>query len=130
MAGEIVERTASGRDVDEPEQRGLELLVGGREIHGALVEGSQGMTGGRGERRCEVGADIADRALERLAVGGRELRVRHPGHERMFTARATTNPTVTSDASDCALISHFAVGVSGIVSVGLNAVAFVSETYR
>jgi hypothetical protein len=48
----------------------------------------------------------------------------------MLTARATTRPTVISEAIDCALISHLAVGVSGIVSVGLKAVAFVSETYR
>ncbi len=46
----------------------------------------------------------------------------------MLTARATTKPTVTSAASACPLIIHLAVGVSGIVSVGLNAVAFVNET--
>jgi hypothetical protein len=45
----------------------------------------------------------------------------------MFTARATTRPTVTSATSDWAPMSHFADGVSGIVSVGLNAVAFVSD---
>ena len=45
----------------------------------------------------------------------------------MFTARANTMPIVISDASDCAAISSFAIGVSGIVSVGLKAVAFVND---
>ncbi len=47
----------------------------------------------------------------------------------MFTARATTSPIVTSDTNACAPISAFAVCVSGIVSVGLNAVALVNDTY-
>ncbi len=42
----------------------------------------------------------------------------------MFTARATTSPTVTSAATDWTAITSFAIWVSGIVSVGLNAVAF------
>jgi hypothetical protein len=46
---------------------------------------------------------------------------------RMFTARATTSPTVTSAATPCTAMTIFAVCVSGMVSVGLNAVAFVSE---
>ena len=37
---------------------------------------------------------------------------------------------MTSEASDWPLISHLAMGVSGIVSVGEKAVAFVNETYR
>ena len=49
---------------------------------------------------------------------------------RMFTARETISPIVTSETSDCAPITLFAIGVSGIVSVGENAVALVSETYR
>ena len=130
VPGEIVERPAGGRDVDEPEQRGLQLLVGRREIHRPLVERSERMPGARRERGREVRADLVDRALERLAIGGGEFGVGHRAQDRMLTARATTSPTVTNDTSDCAPISHFAVGVSGIVSVGLNAVAFVSETYR
>ena len=55
---------------------------------------------------------------------------RYPAQPRMLTARATTRPTVTSAVSDWAAISHFAIGVSGIVSVGLKAVALVNETYR
>jgi hypothetical protein len=46
---------------------------------------------------------------------------------RMLTARATTSPIVTRAVSDWAAISSFARGVSGIVSVGLNAVALVNE---
>ena len=49
---------------------------------------------------------------------------------KMFTAREMTTATVMSDASDCSAMSSFAQPVSGIVSVGLNAVAFVNETYR
>ena len=46
---------------------------------------------------------------------------------RMLTARAMTRATVSSEASDCTIIRSFAHGVSGMVSVGLNAVALVNE---
>ncbi len=46
---------------------------------------------------------------------------------RMFTARATTSPTVSRAATDWMPMTILAVWVSGIVSVGLNAVALVSE---
>jgi hypothetical protein len=59
-------------------------------------------------------------ALEREAAG----------YCRMFTARAITRPTVTSETSDCSPMVLFAAGESGDVSVGLNAVAFVSDKYR
>jgi hypothetical protein len=45
----------------------------------------------------------------------------------MFTALEMTNATVRSDASDWIIISNFAQAVSGIVSVGLNAVALVND---
>jgi len=45
-----------------------------------------------------------------------------------LTARAATSATVKSEASDCTAISIFADCVSGIVSVGLNAVALVNAT--
>src|SRR5947209_8764746 len=48
---------------------------------------------------------------------------------KMFTARASTSATVSSAAPDCTVIRTFAIGVSGIVSVGLNAVAFVNDVY-
>ena len=46
----------------------------------------------------------------------------------MFTARATTRPIVTSETKDWTSIRSFAICVSGIASVGLNAVAFVNDT--
>lgn len=48
----------------------------------------------------------------------------------MFTARAAIRTTASNDTDDSTSISIFARGVSGIVSVGLNAVAFVNETKR
>ena len=48
----------------------------------------------------------------------------------MLTARETIRPIVTSETSDWMPMTLFAIGVSGIVSVGENAVALVSETYR
>ena len=50
------------------------------------------------------------------------------GQARMLTARAATSSSVTSETVDWISISCFAVRVSGIVSVGLNALAFVNET--
>ena len=45
----------------------------------------------------------------------------------MFTARAATSSTVTAETADSASISAFARCVSGIESVGLNAIEFVNE---
>jgi hypothetical protein len=47
---------------------------------------------------------------------------------RMFTARAATRSTVAAERVDSAAIKALAWRVSGMASVGLNAVAFVSET--
>jgi len=58
----------------------------------------------------------------RLVAGGRYL--------RMLTARATTRATVIRETADCSSMIIFAQRVSGIVSVGLKAVALVKETYR
>jgi hypothetical protein len=49
-------------------------------------------------------------------------------YARMFTARAATRSTVTAERVDSAAINALAGRVSGIASVGLNAVAFVKET--
>jgi hypothetical protein len=46
----------------------------------------------------------------------------------MLIAREATIAIVASDADDCSSINIFAAGVNGIVSVGLNAVAFVKAT--
>ena len=48
----------------------------------------------------------------------------------MLTALAATIKTVTIDMSDSEAINALAVFVRGRVSVGLNAVAFVSDKYR
>jgi hypothetical protein len=48
----------------------------------------------------------------------------------MFTARAATRRTVTAESIDSAAINALAGRVSGITSVGLNAVAFVSDTLK
>jgi len=45
----------------------------------------------------------------------------------MLTAREITTATVTSEAIDWSIMSDFAQDVSGMVSVGLNAVALVNE---
>jgi hypothetical protein len=50
------------------------------------------------------------------------------GYLRMLIARAATRTASTRLAADSISISIFAQRLSGIVSVGLNAVAFVNET--
>jgi hypothetical protein len=45
----------------------------------------------------------------------------------MFTARDMTTATVTNEAKDWSIIKSVAQVVSGIVSIGLNAVALVNE---
>ena len=46
---------------------------------------------------------------------------------RMLTARATTRATVTTETAAWAVMAIFAHRDSGIVSVGLNAVALVKD---
>ena len=48
----------------------------------------------------------------------------------MLTARETTTATVTSEARDCNIINNLDHAVSGMVSVGLKAVALVNDVYR
>ena len=48
-------------------------------------------------------------------------------YAKMLTARAATRATVISDIRDCIAINTFALWVSGMVSVGLKAVALVVE---
>jgi hypothetical protein len=45
----------------------------------------------------------------------------------MFTALAATNSTVVAEIEDSASIIIFTRRVSGIASVGLNAIALVNE---
>ena len=60
---------------------------------------------------------------QRSTVGSGFLR-----HVRMFTARAATRRMVIAETDDSISISSFARRVSGIASVGLNAIEFVNET--
>ncbi|MFD9407679.1 hypothetical protein ACFWBN_11765 [Streptomyces sp. NPDC059989] len=48
----------------------------------------------------------------------------------MPTARDTTSSTMISDTDVRTIISSFAHVVSGMVSVGLKAVAWVKATYK
>jgi hypothetical protein len=55
-----------------------------------------------------------------------------PGRERgsyfkMFTARATTRIPTTKEIASSAIIMSFAHGLTGEVSVGLNAIAQLKE---
>ncbi len=67
-----------------------------------------------------------------LATGAPPLRAnrqRRPSIQlSTFTARAATRSSVTSEIEDWPSISHFALGESGSVSVGLNALEFVKDT--
>ena len=66
-------------------------------------------------------------------VTGRDGGVETPdgrGYLRRLIARAATMIASTRLAADSTSISIFAQRLSGIVSVGLKAVAFVNETYR
>ncbi len=51
-------------------------------------------------------------------------------HRRMLTALAMTRSDVSSAATLCTAMSILARADKGIVSVGLNAVELVTDTYR
>jgi len=56
--------------------------------------------------------------------------VRVSTYFKMLTARAMTSANVITEIADCESMVSLAHLVMGITSVGLNAVAFVNETYR
>ena len=74
-------------------------------------------------RSCD--ASLSSVPLSRCLTGLPARAVR--GYGRMFTARAVTSSTVSAESVDSAAISSLAGRVSGIASVGLNAVALVSD---
>lgn len=80
----------------------------------------------------QVAANTVKAAARPQHLLGDRRHVRSPrgGYPRIFTARAATSATVIREARDWIIISTFAHSVSGMVSVGLNAVAFVNETYK
>jgi hypothetical protein len=83
-------------------------------------------TGATAERVEEVSLDEGQGVLALLAPL-RGLAAAGYG-PRMFTARAATSKTVTAESADSRPIIAFARRDNGIVSVGLNAIAFVNET--
>lgn len=62
-----------------------------------------------------------------LIVAGRDRRVFGVRQPSTFTARATTTPSVSSARTDWMPMTSFVRCVSGSVSVGLNAMALVSD---
>jgi hypothetical protein len=67
VAREVVEVAAGGHDVDEAEQRGLELRVRGGQVHRLVVDGSQGIAD-LGQRLGQAPAHRVQLALERLVA--------------------------------------------------------------
>jgi hypothetical protein len=79
---------------------------------------------GRGPR-CVCANAVGRRRRGRPAL----LQKRRTCYEpSTLTARAATSSTVTADKADSKPIKAFARRVRGIVSVGLKAIEFVSET--
>ena len=62
------------------------------------------------------------------ATSRRSATERRHYYLKMFTARAATSRMQTAEIADPASIMSFARRVSGIASVGLNAIEFVNET--
>ncbi len=130
------------RDDRSPEVRRLELVDRAAALgkldshqgsspesdHGAQEAGI-GRSGGARQRdllQSLMQHDLVDEFLLSIhpLVLGAGHRLPQP---RMFTAREITTATVTNDASDCSIINNLAQAVSGIVSVGLKAVALVKD---
>gem|GEM_PF-2950539 len=86
---------------------------------GDAANGASGATSASPSARC------ASRAT-RTSTGARGT-ARAPVQLKMLTAREMTTATVSSEASDWTIMSSFAQAVSGMVSVGLNAVALVND---
>ena len=117
-----------------PGVAGVPVLDGVAEEHPLGLEATL-----HGQRHAVATEDVdLDVVPDGLAVDqqpvhvedGRVDRHRRPRQLRMFTARDTTRATVRSDARDCTIMRIFAHGVSGMVSVGLNAVALVNDVKR
>lgn len=101
----------------------------------------QAMLAGRSQRSFSPGSRMsssvpaAPTGRHRIATGygppglclaDRRLALTH-GQPRMLIARENTSATVSREANDCTIINNLAQVVSGIVSVGLKAVALVKE---
>jgi len=77
-------------------------------------------------------AIAAKRKVRRPLIQAKNMRLAEPvlrvlRYLKMLTARAATSSTVAAETDDSTSIITFARRVSGIASVGLNAIAFVNE---
>ena len=68
VAREVVEVAAGGHDVDEAEQRRLELGVGGREVHRLVVERLQRVARASAAPPASLRPDLEQLALDRRVV--------------------------------------------------------------
>jgi len=109
-----------------PLRLSLDQDVGSRHGRGELLDIERSRGPVDPDARCDVprltGAEAG--AFGQLAPSCIEPAVLYG---RMFTARAATRSTVTAESVDSAAINAFAGRVRGMASVGLNAVAFVSD---
>ncbi len=80
------------------------------------------------ERRAEDKPAASD-LIEEAALTGASF-LFESAHARMLTARAATSASVSKDTAASAMDRSFARAVSGMVSVGENAVALVKATNR
>ncbi|HYZ88661.1 MAG TPA: low temperature requirement protein A, partial [Myxococcales bacterium] len=94
------------------------------------------LTAAGGDRRAARGGVRAVAARARRGPRGRPrgVRVRRAvrldgRYLKMLTARAATSSTTRTEIADSNSMRSFAQRLSGIASVGLNAIEFVNETY-
>src|SRR5215213_8135285 len=114
MGAQVVDRPAGGRDVDEPEQGSGQLLVMGCELHRLLVEGTQGMAGGRRKAVGEFPAETLDLRLE---LCGRRLKSRRSGFDHpaptLLRARVKVcGITRIEDAEEAVRHGAWAIGLN------------------
>ena len=81
-------------------------------------------------RLCEVRPRCCRVApCQRLCRFRVRVSARRAIQRRIFTARAATSSTVVAEIADSVSIIIFTRRVSGIASVGLNAIELVNEMY-
>jgi hypothetical protein len=80
--------------------------------------------------RAHVQGESSPRCVDPDRRVSRLSRAQPSPYCKMFTARAMTSATVITEIADCVSMISFAQRVMGITSVGLNAIAFVNDTYR
>lgn len=78
----------------------------------------------------KVKKSVSTMAIKLLSVTDNLGSKARLGHCKIFTALATTRPTIIKEVVDCKSINIFAHFVRGMISVGLKALAFVNDMYR